>query len=374
MKTLKWLLLGLGVLGVNNLVLLNMMGYSASDKTSDLDQHLAAESGGTEKRIGSAQNRPVAVPSSVGSSSSSDIQLAIQDYMHGDAYEAFLLSRFQAFTENEAQKVERLSGASWTDAIDFFHEATTREEKTLALDELRSKLKEDLDPSELKNIYLELDGLDDPDADEAKIEFLVRLVENGDAEALEWSKDKLRGGNILTQSNRIAGQFYEDLYNQDPDFFREWANDLDPKDIATSFSLRRTIGSDPETAASYFDNNIATALRSGDTDQHEFLGRIARFNRDSDFELSNQQAARVPSLLQAQSKKTREFAISLTGHIDDPKILADSFNVLTGVVDQRQFLLTLATRGGEEFRNLASELAATTSEPSLQRFVRPVRR
>ncbi|MBL4672892.1 MAG: hypothetical protein JKX81_11590 [Arenicella sp.] len=186
------------------------------------------------------------------------------------------------------------------------------------------------------------------------------MLENDDAEALDWAKSSIQTDSI---GRHTGSDVYAAIYEKDPDFIIQHINQIDINTWSPQHGLLGLIQQQPELATTFYTQNFDKILSSNNDKVFMYgLGNAT-------IELTQQQQSQVVELFDSHNQHKRNFAINLASTIDDLQTLRQAYTKLNRNQDQMIFIRgLLSSNASSGAADLARELASNSDNPRIQRL------
>ena len=372
MKSYQIVLLVIIVVTLNNVVLLNLLGYFSKELETPsavkpvLDQaepKLVSpkpdQSVLLTKEVPTVTNDIDEMPNSHAFESDaafySEVANAVKQFALSAEFEQ-VLERYQANAAPRYEKMQsQLSAMNSSELYALAIDSGSPFEQRYAQQLLVQGGLDDLEAVELKNLYL-TEGLDSW----IKQSILPKLLDEGDLEAVGWAKQVLVDG---PSSEYLGPEFYEAVYEADPDFVTQHINNLDLDGSRKSLDALTFVMQDTDLSKEYYNQNFDKILDAKSSQTYQYL-----YNKH-DLELSNQQQSQLSEFFGSKSRHRRNFAINQVKNIDDVHVLRDSYSLLNRDSEKLTFLKALSDQQKDtEVIGLIKELAADSDAPEFSHF------
>lgn len=374
MKTSKVLLIVIIVVLINNVLLLSYFSkdsepsaeLSASSKDLEvrsnpsnsesrapnelltLDQGLDAQSLGQSAYVPSRE-------SSTGSDT--DISSAVRQYIQSEEFERVLDNYQTQAAPRHEEMQSRLNAMSASELHLLAIDSSNSYEQKYAQQFLIQNGLGELGVEEIKQLY-HAEGV----SEWVQQSLLPRLLEEGDAEAIDWAKQLLYKN---TKGQFIGSEIYSSIYDADPDFIKEHINNLDLNDFQKIAGAMSFVMRDADLTESFYEENFDKLLDLNNSTSYEF------FHNSAELELSHRQQSRLAELFASKSSKRRGFAIRQAGNIGDANILRDAYSQLSKNSEKLSLLQTLSKRSNNtDVRKLIQELAEDSENADIRKMIR----
>ncbi len=199
-------------------------------------------------------------------------------------------------------------------------QADTEFEKQAAIDQLLSHGLRELEPDELKDIFMTIDD------NMRRTEVLTVLMEKDEIEGVAIAKQFIEGASY------IPDELYSRLYLSDPDYLTSYINQIDINTTSDNHGLYIFLDQEPELYKAFLSKNFDTLLASNNA---QVLKKNAY---PADLDISYSQQKTLTQLFGSKNHANREFALSMANNIDDPNLLYEAFGKLNSKTEQQQFL------------------------------------
>lgn len=371
MKTIGWILIGCIVLALNNVLLLSLVGYFERDNTepnNPYSQPLVGKSsrpnvdaaGKSAADSAKALNRSedIAVLDETTNINNFDdessLVTAIRKFSLSDEFveimDEYQLSAGQRFQEME----KRLQGLSAEELMSIYESSNKRSERQFALQTLLQSKVQSLDDFSLRRLYELVDEGDSW----GKPTLLAMLIQRGDKESLIEAKQQITSGQL---GRYRLYSILESVYDQDPDFIKDYMEDIRIGDSEVVPPISNLIHRDAELKRLFLDNNLDDLLEKNNPDFFATFGHVGEYT------LTDNQEDRIVDLFAEKVSAKRNFALSMVTNIQSVDKLQRAFASLDREQDKFSFLSQLITNGqSEEQRQFAKELAAESDDVRLQ--------
>jgi len=364
MKVYQRIFIIIAVVMLNNVMLLFYIGHFSKDQTlrSDVKEIISATA--TVAPTSSNQplatidliQRPTTVESEIEEIDSAELAQAVENYIDSDQFLVVL----EAWQKNARQRNNdlsmRMSKMGGRELHSVVLQAESRSERFAAFGTLLQGGKlQQLSNQELKELYTE------PSIDRSnKAQLLSILLENDDAEALDWAKSSIQTDSI---GRHTGSDVYAAIYEKDPDFIIQHINQIDINTWSPQHGLLGLIQQQPELATTFYTQNFDKILSSNNDKVFMYgLGNAT-------IELTQQQQSQVVELFDSHNQHKRNFAINLASTIDDLQTLRQAYTKLNRNQDQMIFIRgLLSSNASSGAADLARELASNSDNPRIQRL------
>ena len=369
MKQYRKVLIFLIILMINNLIMLNFMGYFSSD--SEL---IGTERDGRAESVDlldtEKQNKPIPKASSIESNAVSmekntssnqniEIEDAIQRYVKSEQFAEILDEYRDAVRARNRNTEKLLSGMSVSELYEVTQNSSQRIEKQSAIRKLLQGNINKLELHQLKTLY------QDPEFDKySKSRFLVKMIEHNDSEALDWAKQALTDNEL---GKYIEYDLLSSIYEKDPEFIRGYIDQIDVADLGGGSNIFYLTQLEPEVINGFFAKKFDQILESNNDDLYQMIGH------NVEFDMTNEQQVKLGEFFESNNKHKRSFAINLAKNIDDISILREAYNRLPRKAEKQSFVYSLYnSQNNREHLNLIEELITDSDVPRLQLLLRQI--
>lgn len=352
-----------GILVINNLGLLYILGYfSGSDVPVYNQINTKAVSENIFDSVASPEGSRTAKLNPAADQSSTDyVKEVIEQYIDSQSFKDLIaVSQYQMFVGLQSGYSD-LQNTPSSELLETYFNTDSGLEKLMILNNLSNTHSSTLDTDELRQLFLDIETNDEVDA-RTKSGILTQMLEQGDEEALEWSKNWLESDD--NQLDGVDFDFFRELNAKDPEFFASWMSRVSLDRLASPYAgLSYMIGQDQSLAQSFLETHLDTALNSTNQKWHQTVATVAGYQVELDLTYDQQQ--KVAGLFDSNKRATRAFAISMSRQVDDLQLLRSSYESLARPDEKRDFVHTLARREGE-YKELAKEFAEKSTDLSVR--------
>ncbi len=365
MKIYQKILLALGILAINNLLLLSLIGYFSEGESNavkdDSTHSIPSNSiGQVQANPRTSEPDPHTVRTqNVIPTENIELEQAIQQYVYSDQFETVLVDWQQRLQQRDNDMKERMATMSSRELHSVVLNAESLTERTMAFDLLiengANKLKQ-LSNEQIKDIYIETDN-----SHWSKASMLSLLIENGDRDALDWAKQAISDNTI---PRGATYDLINNIFDHDPEFVKNHVENFELDTSNPPNSLMAFLYQEPDLINTFLARNFDKILDA----ENDEIYRLAVSS--ADLSLTSQQQSKMAELFGSTSREKRSFAINLARNIEDTRLLRDGYEQLTRKGEKMQFIVSLLHPGvNSEISNLAKELATSSDEPSIRNLI-----
>ena len=274
-----------------------------------------------------------------------DIVATIKDFMRTDDFVDLMVEVGSSQSERHLSRYSDIRQMDTGELLDILTGDASVVEKQIARARLVTERLDSLDTDQLELFY------EHSEADDwSRSQVLTSLIEKGSHRGLELAKEALLNNSLSAQY--IGYELLPAIYDTDPEFMREYLDNLDYSDSSNLFAAFSVVKQAPELQDDFYQKNWRSILNSQNrTVLLQGLG-LTRI----EFNYEDQQE--VIGALFSDSKSRRQFAMGLINNIDDISALRDAYYNL-GTSSDRDFFRTMLRRdaSNSEANALADELA-----------------
>jgi len=375
MKAYQIVLLVIVIVALNNVVLFNLPRFSTTDnQTAELSITQESQSIEVPSTAVASQNSPSISKEPQWQDQSAHSEQYRQDSLEGidfeSAFDRFLssdkfiqaLDQYRSGTVPRYQKLQsRMSQLSPEELLSVALDDSNSLEQQMAQRLLAHGDLSEINAQDLRSLY-HAEGV----TQWAKQKVVIRLMEEGDPQALDWAKQ------IITDpvgADTLGPDIYSAVYERDPDYFKDYVSTLDLNNVNKSFSALSVVSNDKELSKDFYEENFDRIV---DTKSNQIFQYM--FN-NAEIELTNRQENRVPELFASKSSNRRRFGLSLVQSVKDVNVLRESYSQLNKNTEKLSFLRGLITRETDlEINSLIQELASDSGDQKIQDLVRRLSR
>jgi len=374
MKAIYTVLVMLVILAINNVVLLNLLGYfdnndgAAAQPQQDItvdQRQLDSQPLSQEKTKRERENTPTNKPaentvSQTESNTLDDSEMAeeFRRYTSSEEFSNIIDQHLLSYSSRSSNLQNKLSEMSAQELFQLFIESDDHLESEMAVLTLIQGKTGNLDTLQLKQLY------QNPNVPAwGKSAMLTSLLVQGDDESFDWAKEFIRDGG--------TGAYYDtemltQVYEQDPEFIKRHIKGLNLNNNSTGVeSMISFAATNPELSKYFLQNNLDKLLETNNNTLFNWMSHT-----DSKLELTNQQENSLASLFNSKNPNKRSFAINMVPNISDVDLLRNSYSDLSREEEKIQFLSSLLqTTHSQEHMNLAQELAVSSDNSDIRELV-----
>ncbi len=333
MKISKFIPIIVIVVFINNALLLAALSYFSSElaisQTAFKTTHMT-----TQKKSPSFEkvhNKVAPAPSlpqkgsKISRMTEAEVISIVKSYMESAAFTESLTKIQAGQTKQNIKFSHYIKGMAPLELYNVAIGSSSDSEKEIAVSQLLESGGQGLEAYELKELYQSLD-----DDHWGKTEIVTKLLEDSDPESMGMARE------LLSTGTNIGHEFYPALYDADPEYVKQYIDQLEVDNITDSHSLYFFMHQEPELYNRFINNNFDSILNASND-------RIFEMNTNyAPVDISYDQQAKLVDLFESNSQAKRNFAISMANNINDDHLLRDAFPKLTRARDQRNFLGALS--------------------------------
>ena len=353
MKHIKIVFIVLVLLIVNDLLLLKFTGFFDEGPGSTTVKTPVTQSPPTlnqtqDPEAPASQNKSIAQMDS-GQKHTSPLNqesftTVFSEYAKTPAFTQILDEHTFASGQRMIEMHRQISGKSAQELYDLVQSSTNTAQRQLALQALSDGKLYQLTSLQLKEIYRSSSN-----DFYGKYQVLQPLLEKGDAEAIEWTKEAI----LNDPSFALYGgyQLVSLLYEKDKEFLENYARDIRLEDIQSSTYQISAFFQESDLQKIFLQNNFDQVLESKNSSLFE------QFGYGVVLELSHQQQRELVEMLLSEQRSKRQFAANLIGSVQDANLIRDSFYQIQNQNERRLIASSLTTNAATpELKSLAKEL------------------
>lgn len=367
MSVMKIILIGGTVLVINNVLLLNFLGYF-SDKTKptrnelNKPQAVVFDTRNAEQDISRSEAQNTVpendVDKQVSTVSLDQTQIIdmLRNVAETDDFIA-ILDNYQTEAGRRYMELQKKYGSmNALELYDVVQNAETNRERQFALQVLTQSNFGELETYQIKSI---LNTADLQSWHKGKL--LSNLLERRDPEALGLAKDYMS----QNPSGRYMDQnLVRNVYDLDPQYIEAFVNDLDLDKGRDSFAVLSVALEDPKIAKEFYKKNFDQIVESKSSELFNYL------NSSSDLDLSVDQQNKIVDLLQSPNRQKRQFAMGMLNNVENLDTIREAFQNMDRESEKRNFIYILVGQADNpERKQLAKKLAESIDDPRLQKFL-----
>lgn len=378
MANFKWILIVAAVLLINNILLLNFIGYfDAPDGLDEFkkpldSQYAQVQSDSNSLSMNNNSSKVVVSKTSSNISNESlsesrsgrteemqhQVEAIVRDLIRSEEFGEVMMEQQLVSWKKARDKQSELKNFSGQQALEAYLNSESIMDRQTLLQTIVSEKLDELDAFELKSLFLDLDESNEDVGLWYRGKVATRLMEKEEAEGVELAKSLLQR---MDQSKHLSHEFFEELYRMDPDYITRTINDSSLEYLMRTRLVSNLVHKDENLLKLFYERHLDELITSDNRkwiEMNRFGGQV---------ELSSRQMSRIADMFSSEDKEWRLFAATLAGNLDDIDVLRSSYEVLNSRSERAAFLRSLLQYGSTDAHvALGEELSQTSDDPTIK--------
>ena len=270
-----------------------------------------------------------------------------------------VLDSYRATREQQQADLQsNFSSMTARDLLNAYQVTTDKRERQTILQYLTNTDLSSVDAYDLKQLYN--DGSDGENHDWIKSKLVFELLERQDDEALNLAKQFLSE----TKNSRWVGiDVLNKVFEFDRNYVIELANNMSIDQLSNSYVLS-ALSSDPSAIEEFYTNQLDNILAADNLKVYERL-----HTGPQKLDLNTGQQEKIIDLMASKRSAARNFALGMSGSIDDIPILRARFDSLSTAQDRQAFIFGLfGNSESEPHSELMRELVSASDDPTIKLY------